>query len=32
MSSTSKNADRIAKITTYAVDYPLEAPMADAVH
>jgi L-alanine-DL-glutamate epimerase-like enolase superfamily enzyme len=25
-------ADRIARITTYAVDCPLDAPMADAVH
>jgi D-arabinonate dehydratase len=24
--------DRIAAVTTYAVDYPLERPMADAVH
>ena len=24
--------DRIAAVTTYAVDYPLDAPMADAVH
>jgi D-arabinonate dehydratase len=28
----SSPKDRIAKITTYAVDYPLDAPMADAVH
>ncbi len=29
---TGRPADRIAAITTYAVDYPLDAPMADAVH
>jgi L-alanine-DL-glutamate epimerase-like enolase superfamily enzyme len=29
---SSSPRDRIAKITTYAVDYPLDAPMADAVH
>ncbi|HYY11046.1 MAG TPA: mandelate racemase/muconate lactonizing enzyme family protein [Kineosporiaceae bacterium] len=33
MSSTSASrTDRIAKITTYAVDHRLDAPMADAVH
>ena len=30
--TASRTAPRIASITTYAVSYPLEAPMADAVH
>ena len=29
---TGRTVDRIAAVTTYAVDYPLQAPMADAVH
>jgi L-alanine-DL-glutamate epimerase-like enolase superfamily enzyme len=28
----SSTRDRIASITTYAVDHRLETPMADAVH
>jgi L-alanine-DL-glutamate epimerase-like enolase superfamily enzyme len=32
MTRTSRAGPRIASITTYGVNYPLEAPMADAVH
>jgi L-alanine-DL-glutamate epimerase-like enolase superfamily enzyme len=32
MTETSRTAPRIASITTYSVNYPLAAPMADAVH
>lgn len=32
MTETSRTAPRIASITTYSVNYPLDAPMADAVH
>jgi L-alanine-DL-glutamate epimerase-like enolase superfamily enzyme len=32
MTQTSRTSPRIASITTYSVTYPLDAPMADAVH
>src|SRR5215211_6850527 len=32
MTETSPTAPRIASVTTYGVSFPLEAPMADAVH
>jgi L-alanine-DL-glutamate epimerase-like enolase superfamily enzyme len=32
MTETSRTAPRIESITTYGVNYPLDAPMADAVH
>jgi D-arabinonate dehydratase len=32
MTETSRTARRIASITTYSVNYPLDAPMADALH
>jgi L-alanine-DL-glutamate epimerase-like enolase superfamily enzyme len=32
MTETSRTAPRIASITTYSVNYPLDAPMADALH
>jgi L-alanine-DL-glutamate epimerase-like enolase superfamily enzyme len=32
MTAHAGRADRIAAVTTYAVDFPLPAPMADAVH
>ena len=32
MTETSRTPPRIASITTYGVTYPLDAPMADAVH
>jgi L-alanine-DL-glutamate epimerase-like enolase superfamily enzyme len=32
MTPTSRTSPRIASITTYSVTYPLDAPMADAVH
>ncbi len=32
MTETSRTAPQIESITTYGVNYPLDAPMADAVH
>jgi L-alanine-DL-glutamate epimerase-like enolase superfamily enzyme len=32
MTETARTAPRIASITTHSVNYPLDAPMADAVH
>jgi L-alanine-DL-glutamate epimerase-like enolase superfamily enzyme len=32
MTETSRTSPRIASITTYSVNYPLDVPMADAVH
>jgi D-arabinonate dehydratase len=32
MTNSARVGPRIASITTYSVDYPLEAPMADALH